>query len=201
MRITNLSERNSRVYSCNVYLIRGDWNAIEDVNTLVDVGSDPAMIEKIRATPTGVGKRAVDQVILTHSHSDHAGLLPAIREAFDPVVYAHSSSVGADILLTDGQVLRCGDRTFQVIHTPGHSNDSICLFCGEEGVLFVGDTPVIIRSTNAGHEAGFVQALGRLCREELRAIYPGHGNPVTKGAYQLLCASLHNVRKASSARM
>ncbi len=59
MRITNLTDLKSMIYSCNVYLIRGGWNAIEDMNTLIDVGNDPGVIERIRATPTGVGKRPV----------------------------------------------------------------------------------------------------------------------------------------------
>ena len=36
MRVT-LFKKNPKVYSCNVYLVRGDWNAIDDVNTLIDV--------------------------------------------------------------------------------------------------------------------------------------------------------------------
>ena len=47
----------------------------------------------------------------------------------------------------------------------------------EDGVLFVGDTPVIIRSTDGSHEEGFVRALERLCRKDVRAIYFGHGAP------------------------
>ncbi|MDY6875186.1 MAG: MBL fold metallo-hydrolase [Chloroflexota bacterium] len=194
----NLTRPQSMIYSSNVYLIRGDWNAIEDVNTLIDVGNDPAVIERIRATPTGVGKKAVEQVILTHGHFDHTALLPAIREAFDPVVYAHSMFVNADRILKDGQTLRCGDRMFKVIHTPGHSSDSICLYCEEDGVLFVGDTPVLIRSSDGSYEEDFVHALERLCRQDVRAIYFGHGDPVTDGGKALMCISLENVRKALS---
>jgi len=198
MRITNLREPDSQVYSSNVYLVRGDWNRLEDVNTLIDVGRDPAVVDKIRAISTGVGKTPVEQVIVTHEHFDHVSLLPVIREMFQPIVYAYSSNVGADFLLSDEQLLRCGDRMFQVIYTPGHSNDSICLYCEEEGVLFVGDTPVVIQSDDGTYEAGFVQALERLCRRNTRIIYPGHGNPITNGVRQLLRASLRNVAKASS---
>ena len=198
MRITNLTEPKSMIYSSNVYLIRGDWNAIEDVNTLIDVGNDAAVIERIRATPTGLGKKVVEQVILTHGHFDHAALLPAIREAFDPVAYAHSAFAKADHILEDGQTLRCGDRTFEVIYTPGHSNDSICLYCEEDGVLFVGDTPVIIRSTDGSYEEDFIHALERLCRKDVRAIYFGHGDPLFDDCNACLCSSLRNVRKAVS---
>jgi len=188
------------IYSSNVYLIRGDWNAIPDVNTLIDVGNDAAVIERIRATPTGVGKKAVEQVILTHGHFDHAALLPAIREAFQPVVYAHSAFVKADRILEDGQTLRCGDRVFEVIYTPGHSNDSICLYCKEDGLLFVGDTPVIIRSTDGSYEEDFIRALERLCRKDVRVIYFGHGDPLFDDCNARLRSSLRNVKEGLGRR-
>jgi glyoxylase-like metal-dependent hydrolase (beta-lactamase superfamily II) len=196
MRITNLTDGKGKMYSCNVYLIRGDWNAIADVNTLIDVGADLAVIDRIETISTGVGKRAVEQVVLTHSHFDHASLLPVFREAFHPQVYAHSEFVGADCILTDGQTLRCGDRVFEVIYTPGHSSDSVCLYCEKEGVLFAGDAPVIITSTDGTYEPGFVRALERLCDLDVEAIYFGHGSPVTSGGKALIRTSLENVRKS-----
>jgi glyoxylase-like metal-dependent hydrolase (beta-lactamase superfamily II) len=200
MRIINLTDRRSMIYSSNVYLILGDWGAIEDVNTLVDVGNDPAIMGRIGFAPTGVGKKAVEQVILTHGHFDHSALLPTIRESFAPRVYAHSAFAGADTAIQDGQVLRCGDRWFQVLHTPSHSDDSICLFCQTDGVLFVGDTPVVIRSVEETYEERFVRALKRLCQLDVRAIYFGHGDPITEGGKELIGESLRNVRAALSTR-
>ena len=46
MKIINLTEK-STVYTANVYFILGNWNALPDVNTLIDVGRDPQIIEKI----------------------------------------------------------------------------------------------------------------------------------------------------------
>lgn len=142
MKIFNLTE-NSRLYTSNVFLILGTWNTLDDVTTLVDVGSDESIIYKIEHFNTGLGKRKIDQVILTHSHSDHAAILPAIKEAFNPRVCAFNSHLrGIDQTLKDGDVLRIGEQQFDVIHTPVHSYDSICLFCKEDGSLFVGDTPI-----------------------------------------------------------
>jgi glyoxylase-like metal-dependent hydrolase (beta-lactamase superfamily II) len=196
MQITNLTDPQGMIYSSNVYLIHGDWNALEDVNCLVDVGNDPLVIEKIRKSPNGCGKKPIEQVVLTHSHFDHAALLPRIREAFKPVVYAASAFVGADVVLTDGQKLHCGDRELEVIFTPGHSDDSICLYCEADGTLFVGDTPVIIWSAEGSYEDRFALALERLCELDVRAIYFGHGNPVTVDAQTILAESLKNVLAA-----
>ena len=65
MRISNLIQTKSMVYSSNVYLVLGDWSAIDDVNTLIDVGNDPAILEQISLAPTGVGKKPIEQVIFT----------------------------------------------------------------------------------------------------------------------------------------
>ena len=198
MRIINLTNRTSMIYSSNVYLVLGDWSAIEDINTLIDVGADPSVIEKINQSPTGVGKKPVEQVIFTHSHFDHTALLPTIRAHYQPIVYAQSAFADADRRLADGQSLKCGNRQFEVIYTPGHSDDSICLYCQAEGVLFVGDTPVVIRSAEDSHEDRFVQALERLCRLDVKRIYFGHGDPILEDAWGVLQTSLKNVRRAQA---
>jgi glyoxylase-like metal-dependent hydrolase (beta-lactamase superfamily II) len=178
MRVAPLMNRGE-IYSSNVYLVLGDWSRLGDVNTLVDVGSDPSVLESLEQAPTGVGKSKVEQVVLTHGHSDHCALLPRIREAFQPRVLAFSPSIeGVDDLLRDGQVIRMGDRDFEVIHTPGHSSDSVCLYNRTQGVLFAGDAPVVTASPGGAYEPPFLAALEKLCRRDVRLIYFGHGAPL-----------------------
>jgi len=196
MRITNVTDPKSQAYSSNVFLLRGEWNTLQDVNTLVDVGNDPAIVEALRMMSTGVGKKRIEQVILTHGHFDHAANLPLIRQAFDPIVYAHSAFVDADRTLEDGQMLRCGDRTCEVIYTPGHSNDSISLYCAEEKVLFVGDTPVLIRSADATYDDAFISALERICARDVATIYFGHGGALRENCNHRLEKSLQLARGA-----
>ena len=71
MKVT-LLKKNPNIYTCNAYLVRGNWNAISDVNTLIDIGTDSYIYEELQTISTGVGKRRVEQVILTHEHFDHA---------------------------------------------------------------------------------------------------------------------------------
>jgi glyoxylase-like metal-dependent hydrolase (beta-lactamase superfamily II) len=196
VKILNLTE-NSQVYTSNVYLVLGSWNGLPDVNTMVDVGRDPLVIDAIKNTSTGVGKKRVQPVILTHSHYDHTGMLPVIRTTFAPVVYAFSKyHEGVDRSLKDGDELKCGDRMFEVIHTPGHSSDSICLYCKEERVLFAGDTPLLIHRPGDTYHLDFVQALEKICRREIETIYFGHGQPLTHDCHDLLLNSLDNVQKS-----
>jgi glyoxylase-like metal-dependent hydrolase (beta-lactamase superfamily II) len=191
------AQLSGRIYSSNVYLVLGDWNRIVDINTLVDVGGDPAIMDQLEEMHTGVGKKKVEQVVLTHSHSDHIAMLPLIRERYNPTVFAFSPYLdGVDHVLKHGQRLQMGDREFEVIHTPGHSDDSICLFNEEDGVLFVGDTAVIIRSQSGSYEDGFVQAMQNICHRNVKTIYFGHDEPISQGAQDLLMASLENIRGA-----
>ena len=180
MRIVTL-ENSGRMYTSQVYLVLGDRSQLEDVNTLVDVGADPAIFgehrkgaDRRRQVGRGTGG-------LTHSHSDHCALLPEVRAAFHPRVLAFSPSLaGVDRLLGDGDTVRMGDRVFEVIHAPGHSSDSICLYNEAEGVLFAGDSPLLITSSEGSYEAGFQAALEKLCARDVRRIYFGHGPPLTE---------------------
>ena len=193
MKIINLTAKTD-VYTCNVFFVRGDWNALPDANTLVDVGRDPAVLQTIQTLSAGLGKKRIEQVVLTHSHYDHAGLLAQIRTHFEPVVYAFSAYVGGiDQLVNDGDMLKLGDRRFEVIHTPGHSSDSICLYCEAEGVLFAGDTPLIIRRAGDTYDERFILALEKISRKDVRAIYFGHGPALLENCNARIRASLENV--------
>src|SRR5260370_30447845 len=68
-------------------------------------------------------------------------------------------------LLEEGDVLDIGGRRLQVMHTPGHSPDCICLFDEERGLLFGGDTintgPIYAQLEDSNLEQ-FAKSTGRL---------------------------------------
>ncbi len=188
MKITNLTE-DSKIYTSNVYLVLGTWNTVEDINTLIDVGSDDMVFQKIENINTGLGKKKVDQVILTHSHSDHAALLAKIKEAYHPRVCAFNSHLkGIDQILRDGDELRIGEQIFEVFHITAHSYDSICLFGKEEGILFAGDTTFPIEFENELLKNENEQVLSRLHKNNIRIVYSGHGpsHEFTNNKFSLL---------------
>jgi glyoxylase-like metal-dependent hydrolase (beta-lactamase superfamily II) len=195
MRVIPL-KNNPRTYSCKAYLILGDWNRLEDVNTLVDVGGDGFIIDEIDRISTGLGKKPIDQVILTHGHFDHVRGLPEILRKYNPRVYAFGTNGGANERLEDGQLIRMGDRDFYIVHTPAHSNDSICLYCAEEKVIFSGDTPLKILTPEGTYEPAFMSFLEWLASTELEAIYSGHDAPVLSNGGRIIRRTLANMKAA-----
>ena len=195
MKVIRL-KTNPKVYSSNAYLILGSWNRIEDVNTLIDVGLDGFISKDIAEISTGVGKKPVEQIILTHGHFDHVAGLKEVNNVFNATVYAFNPSGGVAKILIDGQIILCGDAEFEVIYTPGHSQDSICLYNQIEGILFSGDIPIQIRTSDGSYSVAFVSAFEKLARRNIKIIYPGHGEPIVKNASEMIRDSLSNIRKS-----
>ncbi len=196
MKISNLTT-TSAIYTSCAYLLRGTFNAIKDINTLIDVGRDPMIIDQINNAPTGVGKKRVEKVVLTHSHYDHAAMLPTIKDVFNPTTYAFLKTSSVDHLLTDGQMLHLADRTFEVIHIGCHSHDSIWLYCEEEGVLFSGDTPVLFHPQCGAYSEDFITRFAKMAKRKVTTIYPGHGPPLDNTDGRLLKDSLRFLRQNS----
>jgi glyoxylase-like metal-dependent hydrolase (beta-lactamase superfamily II) len=96
---------------------------------------------------------------------------------------AQSPAGPFQITLREG-VLRLGDKTFDVIPTPGHSPGSICFYWKEERVLLSGDTVFYMGVGRTDFEGGDAVALkesiGRLALLDVEYLVPGHGQ-IVKG--------------------
>jgi hydroxyacylglutathione hydrolase len=196
MRIT-LLHGNPQNYSCNAYLVRGDSNELEDVNSLVDVGIDGSICGELEDLCTGIGKKKVAQVVLTHGHYDHAAGLDVVVARYHPQVFAFAPGKHVDVLLVDGQFLRLGDREFQVMYTPGHSEDSISLYCVQDRTLFAGDTPLDVKTAGGSYPGELLASLERIASLDVATIYAGHATPVTSGIPKLLRRTIRNIRQST----
>jgi glyoxylase-like metal-dependent hydrolase (beta-lactamase superfamily II) len=178
VRVT-LLRGSSDAYTGNAYAVLGDHSRPEDVNTLVDTGTDGSILAELEALSTGIGHERVQQVLLTHAHFDHTGGLPTLRASYPRLkAFAFDRLPGVDETLYDGRFLRVGDRDAKVLHTPGHSEDSVAIYVPEERALFSGDTQVDIKTAGGAYPRAFVRTLERLIALDVRVIYPGHGEPM-----------------------
>ncbi len=193
MRVLKVNT-NPTLYSSNVYLILGDFNKIEDVNTLIDTGGDGYIINEIKSLNTGVGKTPVAQIILTHNHFDHSGGLKELKNNFNTKVLAVTNGEYVDKLLKNNDAVKIGDDYCEIIHISEHSNDSICIYCYNQHILFSGDTPLFITSDNETHSKDFLHKIEYICSLKIDIIYPGHGNPVFN-PQNILNETYKNVKK------
>ena len=195
MKIITL-KRNPEIYTCYAYLLLGDFKTLQDVNGLVDVGSDGYILNEIQQIYTGVGKKPIEKVVLTHGHCDHCGGLKDIVAEFTPEVLSFSRIENCEtLIIKNGDRVLLADGEFEVIHTPGHSNDSICLYCAKEKVLFSGDTPLRITMPEYGYGWEFITALEKLAAKDIKIIYSGHDGVICNDVRTMIRITLDNVLK------
>jgi glyoxylase-like metal-dependent hydrolase (beta-lactamase superfamily II) len=195
MKIFKL-ETNPIIYSSNAYLVLGDWNKLDDINALIDTGSDGFIQAHIRNINTGVGKVQVNKIILTHTHFDHIGGVRTLQKLYNCQVLAYVEYEENIKKLRDGEVLHLGDNYFEIIYSPGHSSDSICLYNKSEGILFSGDTQIRINSTDGTYTPEFVNTIKRLAELKLTVIYPGHGEPIMENPERILQNTLQVINQS-----
>lgn len=78
------------------------------------------------------------------------------------------------MLLDDGDVIDLGDRRFTVLHTPGHTAGSACLWEEETRTLFSGDAIYVDARLSWDDEDAFVASLRRLREVDARVVHAGH---------------------------
>ena len=88
-----------------------------------------------------------------------------------------------DVPMAGGGMLMVGDLTLEVVHTPGHTLGSICIYVREEQALFTGDTAlglgtVAVSPPPFGDMALYLESLERLKGYQSAVMLPGHGPPV-----------------------
>ena len=172
-------------YANNAYII---VDRASGESLFVDAPLDSALaIEAASATK-------VRRVVVTHRHPDHWANIDQVKQATGAPAYCHEAdrepyAAKVDGVVADRDELRIGESTVRVIHTPGHTPGSICLFVETASgpALISGDTlfpggPG--RSDSAPALAQMVESIkaSLLPLPPETVVYPGHGDDTTIGA-------------------
>jgi len=111
--------------------------ADEETNECIII--DPSWdLEKIEEVITRNNLK-VKYIVNTHHHFDHTIGNQSMADSTNAKIIQHSeSTLKHDIAVNDGDKIKFGESELLVLHTPGHSKDSICLI--GDGKIFSGDT-------------------------------------------------------------
>lgn len=177
----------------------GNWDVDNNV-WLVGDDSEVVVIDAAHSADPivgAVGGRTVRGIVCTHGHNDHVTVAPELSERLDAPILLHP---GDDVLwemthpgvghedLADDTRITVGGTDIQVIHAPGHSPGSVCLYLPEAGQLFSGDTLFAGGPGATGRSFSDFSVIIESIRDRLFALPPetivntGHGDGTTLGA-------------------
>jgi len=196
-------------FDSNVYLL------IDERKALIDTGTGfyaDYIIKKIKeACPL----EEISFIILTHEHFDHTGGIDALKKFCDAEIMIHEEGaetleegldwsscffgvkqkkVKVDRKLKEGDIISLGKSELVVLHTPGHSRGSICLYEEKSKSLFSGDLIFCgggIGRTDfyGGDLEELIQSIERIKKLDVNALYPGHGEwAVENGSFHIKLA-------------
>jgi glyoxylase-like metal-dependent hydrolase (beta-lactamase superfamily II) len=180
-------EQVSSAAQANTWIVGDDEEVI-----VIDPGQDLA------AVLGAVGDREVLAVICTHGHADRVAAAVELGERDEAPVALHPRDRmlwrdahpedDADIDMEDDGIFLVGDVRLEVIHTPGHTGGSACLYCEELGAVFTGHA--LLASGPVPHDGEFPDFAGQLTAigEHLLTlpsdtrVLPGDGPEITIAA-------------------
>jgi glyoxylase-like metal-dependent hydrolase (beta-lactamase superfamily II) len=184
-------------YQTNSYVLRPNSNSRDCIiiDTGLQSGELVGFLKESKLNPLAL--------ILTHGHPDHTTGVPALREDFPQIqVYIHAldaklltsppsllvamagirmrPAAPANVLIEGPTTIEIADIGLEVLHTPGHTPGSICLYSKDDGVIFVGDT-LFEGSVGRTDLGGDMEQLINSIKQKLLTlpdetiVYPGHG--------------------------
>lgn len=201
-------------YDSNMFLV------IAETPILIDTGTGLSSEGCIDMISKFIKIGSIDRIILTHRHIDHVGGAKALSEACDAVLYASrdeapsllsgdqrttaASMFGKRLEKLDvktinyGENIKIGQEKLNVIHTPGHTAGSICLYEESTKSLFSGDTVFSHGGVGrwdfpTGNLDQLIESIRKLSKIPVESLYPGHGMVVQRNAHLHIEASLRSL--------
>jgi glyoxylase-like metal-dependent hydrolase (beta-lactamase superfamily II) len=201
-------------YDSNMFLIASE------TPILIDTGTGLSPESCIQSISKFIEVRSIDRIVLTHRHIDHVGGAKPLSEACEAVLYASRDETPSllsgdqgttaasmfgkrleklDVKAIDyGEDIKIGQEKLNVIHTPGHTKGSICLYEESTKSLFSGDTVFSHGGVGrwdfpTGNLDQLIESVRKLSKIPVENLYPGHGPIVQSNAYLHIEASLRSL--------
>ena len=181
----------------NCYIV---WDDSVNEGVVIDPGDDADIILK-RVKELDI---SVSYILATHGHFDHVGAVMPLKRELKAEFLAHKGDFffiengessarrwGIDIeqppkpdrFIEDGDKVKIGKLKLKVIHTPGHSPGSICVYWPEKKVLFTGDVVfnqgVGRTDVPGGKGEELKESIRKISRLDVNHLLPGHGDVIS----------------------
>jgi cyclase len=173
---------------------------------IIDTLPFPGEAQQIADFISRRSNNGIRHVILTHYHADHtygaylfrnaqvishtlcrdwiaqysqAGLEEARAQTPE---LADAKIRAPDVVFEGSEMtLRMGNKTLQLLHTPGHTQDSIVVYIKEDRILFAADTVMPVPYIVDGDPQAFIESLKMIRALSLENVVQGHGEVVLRG--------------------
>ena len=204
-----MTARIEKIVTSGTFSLDGQDFAVDNNVWLVGDDSEVVVIDAAHdadAILAAVGDRRLAGVICTHGHNDHINAAPRVAEVASAPVLLHPADQvlwqmvfpdrRPDGVLAGEQQIEIAGTQLRVLHTPGHSPGSVCLYAAEldseggteRGTLFSGDTlfhggPGATGRSYSDHGAILASIRGSLLTlPPETVVHTGHGDDTTIGA-------------------
>ena len=168
----------------NVYIIISNNEGI-----IIDPGAEA---NKILALAKGV---SIKYILLTHNHWDHTDALEEVKSKLGVKCGIHTLDKNFplfDFEFSDGDIIKFGEASLKVIHTPGHTPGSCCFLVETQcaSLLISGDTVFLggygRTDLGGGSERELYKSIERIMKlPQNTPVYPGHGPATTVSEIEL----------------
>jgi hydroxyacylglutathione hydrolase len=183
--------------NCSIF---GDEQTREAI--VIDPGDNIPQIESVLRRH----ELKVKAIVITHAHIDHIGGAQKLKERTGAPVYMNSNDqelydrldvqaawlgtatpqqTEIDVAAREGDKLTLGAAEFQVLHTPGHTQGSLCIWIPMENKLIAGDTLFRENIGRTDLPGGDSRQIIRSIKDKLMQlpgdaqVVPGHGPGTT----------------------